>query len=57
MNISLENPTILGITNNYSFSQGGIALRQVQNISIEGILLSLNTVTGVAGIWNQIKIY
>ena len=57
MNISLENPTILGITNNYSFSPGGIALRQVQNISIEGILLSLNTVTGVAGIWNQIKIY
>jgi len=57
MNISLENPTILGITNNYSFSQGGIALRQVQNISIEGILLSLNTVTGVAGIWNQIKTY
>ena len=35
MNISLDNPTILGITNNYSFSQGGIALRQVQNISIE----------------------
>ena len=57
MNISLENPTILGITNNYSFSQGGIALRQVQNISIQGILLSLNTVTGVAGIWNQIKTY
>ena len=57
MNISLENPTILGITNNYSFSQGGIALRQVQNISIEGILLSLNTITGVAGIWNQIKTY
>jgi len=57
MNISLDNPTILGITNNYSFSQGGIALRQVQNISIEGILLSLNTVTGVAGIWNQIKTY
>jgi hypothetical protein len=55
MNISLENPTILGITNNYSFSQGGIALRQIQNISIEGILLSLNSVTGVAGIWNQIQ--
>jgi hypothetical protein len=55
MNISLDNPTILGITNNYSFSQGGIALRQVQNISIEGILLSLNSVTGVAGIWNQIQ--
>jgi|GEM_PF-2734012 len=55
MNISLDNPTILGITNNYSFSQGGIALRQVQNISIEGILLSLNSVTDVAGIWNQIQ--
>lgn len=55
MNISLDNPTILGITNNYSFSQGGIALRQVQNISIEGILLSLNSITGVADIWNQIQ--
>jgi hypothetical protein len=55
MNISLDNPTILGITNNYSFSQGGIALRQVQNISIEGILLSLNSVTDVAGIWSQIQ--
>jgi len=55
MNISLDNPTILGITNNYSFSQGGIALRQVQNISIEGILLSLNSFTDVAGIWSQIQ--
>jgi len=57
MNITLNNPTILGISNNFEFSPGGIAIRQVQNISLEGILLSLNSQTGVDGIWNQIKTY
>lgn len=57
MNITLNNPTILGISNNFEFSPGGIAIRQIQNISLEGILLSLNSQTGVAGIWNQIKTY
>lgn len=54
MNITLDNPTILGITNNYSFSPGGIALRQVQNISIEGLLLSLGSTVGIGGIWPQV---
>ena len=57
MNITLDNPTILGITNNYEFTPGGISLRQIQTVSLEGLLLSLNNQTGVYNIWNQIKTY
>jgi len=57
MNIVLEDPTILGLDKTFNFSDASISLRNVNTVSLDGRLLSLNNKSDVTGIWSQIKYF